>query len=151
MNASRSAAERLSRVVELRETLAAVAETRLREAENRILDIQAEQRRVNGQIEDARAIFAQPQGCRGQAIQQNEKYISALKRQRQTILQALENAKKIAELRRQEWIEARREQRIIERLQERRLQQWQRHEEIASQKAADDAFIGKLVRSRSQK
>jgi hypothetical protein len=40
------------------------------------------------------------------------------------------------------------EQKVIEKLQERRLHQWEREDDVANRKAQDDVSIGRYVRTR---
>jgi flagellar export protein FliJ len=52
------------------------------------------------------------------------------------------------EQRRKEWTEAMREKKIVAKLQERRLHQFEREDDVAQQKAQDDAFAARYVRTR---
>jgi len=142
--------QRLHRVAQVRQTFSQVAEARVREAESHVREIEAQDEQIVRSIDAARAEIAERESVTGQDIQQAEKYINAQKSLRKNVLQSLEKARTKLDGKRQEWVETRREQRIIERLEERRLQEWQRLEEVAHQKSADDAFIGRLVRTRSQ-
>ena len=132
----------------MRQTMAGVAEARVKESENVVRDIQLEEEQLVRKIRDTRAEITYRGAMSGRDMQHNEKYIEVLGKVRVGIQQRLEKAKVVLAERHQEWIEARREQKIIERLQERRLHEWQRQEEIALQKAVDESFIGRLVRSR---
>ena len=148
MPSSRSDIQRLERVASMRQTMAGVAEARVKEAENVVRDIQLEDERLVRKIRDTRAEITYRGAMSGRDMQHNEKYIEVLGKVRAGLQQKLEKARVVLAERHQEWIEARREQKIIERLQERRLQEWQHQEEIALQKSVDDSFIGRLVRSR---
>ena len=145
---SNSDVKRLDRIAAIRETIVSAAEARLREAQLRVREIQLQEDGIVRQINHIRAEISQRNGSTGLAVQQDEKFIVRLNKQRATVLQALENAKKIATQRQAEWTEARREQKIIDRVQERRLQEWQRQQEVARQKTADDTFLGKVVREK---
>jgi flagellar export protein FliJ len=148
VSVSRADVKRLDRIAGIRETVAGAAEARLREAELQVQQIESQAAAIDRQIHLIRAEITQTSGLSGHEIQQNEKFILRLNKQRAVVVQALESAKKIAAERQREWMEARREQRIIERLQDKRLLEWQRHQEIARQKAADDNYIGKIVREK---
>ncbi len=148
MNVSRDDVKRLDRIAAIRETMASAAEAHLREAERQVRDIEGQAEAIDRHIQLIRAQITQTSGLSGHATQQNEKFILRLNKQRAVVMQALENAKKIVAERQQQWMEARREQRIIERLQDKRLLAWQRHEDSARQKAADDNYIGKIVREK---
>ena len=74
------------------------------------------------------------QTATGQEVQSGEKYIKALELQRKTIQQSLVKATSNLEQRRSEWTEAMSEQKIIESVQERRLHQCERDDEVADQK-----------------
>jgi flagellar biosynthesis chaperone FliJ len=76
--------------------------------------------------------------------------VNALLRHRKVVRQSLEKARVTLDQRRGVWVETRREQKIVDRLEARRLQLWQHEQEIALQKFVNDAFIGRLVRSRLQ-
>lgn len=148
MNASRADVKRLDRIAAIRGTIASAAEARLREAEVRVREVELQDSIIVRQIQLIRAEITQIPSMTGQEIQQNERFIQRLNKQRAATLQMLENARKIVRERQAEWMEARREQRIIDRLQEKRLLEWQRQQEIARQKNADDNFIGKIVREK---
>jgi flagellar export protein FliJ len=148
VNASRADVKRLDRIAAIRETMASAAEASLREAELQVRNIESQAEAIDRQIQLIRAEITQTTRLTGHATQQNDKFILRLNRQRAVVLQALENAKKIVVERQQQWMEARREQRIIERLQDKRLLEWQRHQDTARQKAADDNYIGKIVREK---
>ncbi len=146
---NRAGIDRLERVSGVRQTMVSVAETRVRETENVIRDIQLEDARIVRQIHDLKAEISHHSGLTGHHVQQNERCVEGLTKKRAAVLQRLEKAKLVLAERRQEWIEAQREKKIIERVQERRLLEWRQQEDIAQQKSADDAFIGRVVRSRS--
>jgi flagellar protein FliJ len=142
---------RLHRLAAVRETFSSVAEARLREAQGEVIQIEREDERVVRNIQDTRADFAQRSRLTGLEIKQNERHVDALAKQRTVILQSLEKAKTKVVQKQELWVEARREQKIIERVEETRLQEWRREEQIALQKAADDAFIGRFVRTQSKR
>jgi flagellar export protein FliJ len=138
----------LGRVASIRETMASVAEARLREAENVVRELEREDDALVRQIAETRAEIAQRKSLVVAHIHQANRYVEIVEKRRAFLAQQIEKAKQIVLERQREWIEARREHRIIERVQERRLQEWQRAKDIELQKAADEAFIAKLVRAR---
>ena len=103
---------------------------------------------VAGNIQHTRAEIAYRQTATGHDLQTGEKYIQALQAQRELILQSLEKATSNLEQRRREWTEAMREQKVIEKMQVRRLHQWERADNVKVQKQQDDASVGRYVRTR---
>src|SRR4029453_12843441 len=99
-------------------------------------------------IRVTQAGIAYLQTATGHDVQSGERYIQALETQRKLIQLSLEKATGNLEQRRQEWTEAMREEKIASKLQERRLHQLERADEVAQQKAQDDAFLGRYVRTR---
>ena len=122
----------------------------MKSAEGEVRKLEAAENEVTGNIEHTKAEIAYRQTASGHDLQSGEKYIEALKQQRQTIQLSLEKANSNLEQRRREWTEAQREQKIIEKMQERRLHQWERADSVASQKSQDDNSIGRYVRSRQK-
>ena len=143
-----SSIKRLGRIVEVRHTFTTVAEAVFREAEGQVHRLVLADAELERQIQAVRAEIAHNQGLTGRDVQGNEKYIEGLEFKRRKILQSIEKAKSFVEEKRMEWVERLREERVIEKVQERRLQEWEREEELQKQKAMDDAFIGRLVRTR---
>ena len=90
------------------------------------------------------------QTASGSDLQNSEHYIHALELQRVLIRQSLEKAAGNLDLRRREWTEAMRDQKVIEKVQERRLHQFVRTGDAANQKTQDDASIGRYVRESGQ-
>jgi flagellar export protein FliJ len=113
--------------------------------------LEAAKNQVAGHIQDTQAGIAYLQTATGRDIQSGEKYIQALERQRKLIQQSLEKAAHNLENRRHEWTEAMRQQKIASKLQERRLQQWEREDDTEKQKSQDETSIGRYVRSRLDK
>ena len=103
-----------------------------------------------GNIQTTQAGIAYLQTATAGQVQADEKYIQALTEQRKAIRQSLAVATSNLEKRRLEWTEAMKEQRIIEKLKERRLHQWEREADVANQKTQDDVSIGRYVRTRNQ-
>ena len=70
--------------------------------------------------------------------------------ERSNCSESLEKANIHLEQRRKEWTEAMREQKIIEKVQERRLHQWERQDDAAGQKSQDEMSVGRFVRTRRE-
>jgi flagellar export protein FliJ len=99
-------------------------------------------------IHDTRAAMACVQRTTGDQLQSFEKYIRLLIAQAEQAQQALEAARRELDMRRAEWTEAMREQKIIERMRERRFQEWQRYEDVEDRKAVDENSVVRYVRAR---
>ncbi len=141
--------QRLERLFQIRQTYVSVAEAGVKEAEDAIRGLETADTEVAGKIQHTQAGIAYLQTATGQDIQNSEKYIQALQQERRKIRQSLETATGNLERRRGEWTEAMREQKIIEKVQERRLHQWEHEDDVANQKAQDDITIGRYVRMRN--
>jgi flagellar export protein FliJ len=143
--------KRLSRLVQIRDTYVSAAEAGVKHAEAEVLRLEAADTETAGNIQDTQAGIAYLQTATGQDIQNSERYIRALEHQRKLILRSLEIATGNLEQRRSEWTEAKRDQKVASRLQERRLHQWERENDTAQQKSQDDASIARYVRTRFEK
>jgi flagellar export protein FliJ len=140
--------KRLERLSQIRQTYVSVAEAGVKQAEGEVRRLKTADTEVAGNIQDTQAGIAHIQTASGQDLQNGEKYIQALQHQRKLIRQSLETATGNLEQRRGDWTEAMREQKIIEKVQERRLHQWEREDDVANQKSQDDVSIGRYVRTR---
>ncbi len=140
----------MERLFQIRQTYVSVAEAGVKTAEHEVSKLEAADGQVAGNIQDTRAEIAYRQTSTGHDLQTGEKYIQALQTQRQQIQQSLEKATGNLEQRRREWTEAMREQKIIEKMQERRLHQWERADGVEVQKQQDDASVGRYVRTRQR-
>jgi flagellar export protein FliJ len=147
---NKSDIDRLHRLALIRDAYTRVAEARVKESEGQVREIERQDEEIVRNIQVSQAEFAQRSAVFGKEVQQNDKYVNALLRHRKIVRQSLEKAKVTLDQRREAWLETRREQKIVDQLEARRLQQWQREQEIALQKFVNDAFIGRLVRSRLQ-
>ena len=142
--------KRLDRLVHIRQTYVSVAEAAVKQAEGEVRRLQQADSEIAGNIQRTQAGIAYLQTATSNEIQTGEKYIQALKEQRKVIRQSLAVATGNLEKRRLEWTEAMKEQRIIEKLRERRLHQWEREDDVANQKTQDDVSIGRYVRTRKK-
>jgi len=146
----KSSLKRMERLSQIRQTYVSVAEADVKTAEREVRNLEAAEDQVAGNIQHTRAEIAYRQTATGHDLQTGEKYIQALQTQRQLIQQSLEKATGNLEQRRREWTEAMREQKIIEKMQERRLHQWERADSVEVQKKQDDASVGRYVRTRQR-
>jgi flagellar export protein FliJ len=147
-NRLKGSLKRLERLFHIRQTYVSVAEAGVKQAEGEIRRLENADSEAIGNIQQTQAGIAYLNTATGNDIQNGEKYIQALKQQRKVIHQSLETATTNLTQRRSEWTEAMKEQKIIEKLQERRLHQSEREDDVANQKAQDDAFIGRYIRTR---
>jgi len=144
----KSGLKRLERLFQIRQTYVSVAEAGVKTAEREVRRLEADETKVTGNIQATQAGIAYLQTTTGQDLHTGERYIEALQVQRKQIQQSLEKAETNLEQKRGEWTEAMRDQKVIERLQERRLQQYEREADVEMQKSQDDNTIARYVRTR---
>jgi len=143
--------KRLGRLIQIRETYVSVAEAGVKQAEGEVRRLETADSAAAGTIRDTQAGIAYLQTATRHDVQNGEKYIRTLQQQRKLIQQSLEKATGNLEQRRGEWTEAKREQKVAVKLQERRLHQWEREDDTAQQKSQDEASIARYVRTRLEK
>ena len=149
-DALKSNLKRLERLVRIRQTLSSAAEASVKQAEGEVRTLEAADGVTVGNIKDTQAGIAYLRTAAGEDVQRSQTYLQALEQQRKLIQQSLEAATDNLTNRRGEWTEARREEKIAENLQERRLHQWQRENDTEQQKSQDDVSIARYVRTRSE-
>jgi len=142
--------KRLERLVQIRQTYVSVAEAGVKNAEREVRQLEADETKVTGNIQNTQAEIAYLQTASGHDLHTGEKYIAGLQIHRKQIHLSLEKAESKLEQRRGEWTEAMREQKVIERVQERRLHQYEREDDVETQKSQDDNTIARYVRNRLQ-
>jgi flagellar export protein FliJ len=140
--------KRLERLLQIRETYVSVAEAGVKLAEGEVRRIETAAAEVARNIQHTRAEIAYLKSATGEDVQNTETYMKALGHQQELIRQSLVTATTNLDKRRSEWTEAMREQKVIEKLQERRLHQWEREDDVATRKSQDDVSIGRYVRTR---
>jgi flagellar export protein FliJ len=140
--------KRLERLLQIRETYVSIAEAAVKSAEGEVRRIETTAAEVAGNIQHTRAEIAYLKSAMGKEVQNTEKYLKELGHQQEVIRRTLETATTNLDKRRSEWTEAMKEQKVIEKLQERRLHQWEREDDVANRKAQDDVSIGRYVRTR---
>lgn len=143
----RAGLKRLERLAQLKQTYVSVAEANVKTAEGEVRRLETEKQAVTGNIQDTRAGIAYLHTATGEEVQSSERYIQALEIHRELIQRSLEKATANLEQRRSEWTEAMREQKIIEKIQERRRHQCEREVEVANQKSQDEMSVGRFVRN----
>ena len=143
--------KRLERLVQIKQTYVSVAEANVKQAEGKVRELETAEGEVAGNIRHTQAGIAYLQTATGQDVQSSEKYIHALELQQKAIRQSLEKATTNLEQRRGEWTEAMREQKIIEKVQERRVHQCERDDDVTNQKSQDEISVGRYVRTRQQR
>jgi flagellar export protein FliJ len=142
--------KRLDRLVHIRQTYVSVAEAAVKQAEGEVRRLQQADAEIARNIQHTQAGIAYLQSATGSEVQKEEKYIQALTEQRKLVHQSLGIATGNLEKRRLEWTEAKKDHRIIEKLRERRLHQWEREDDAADQKTQDDVSIERYVRTREK-
>jgi flagellar export protein FliJ len=144
----RSSLKRLERLVQIKETYVSVAEANVKQAEGEVRQLETAEEQITGNIQNTQAGIAYLQTATGDEVQSGEKYIQALEVHRKLIRRSLADATTNLEQRRSEWTEAMREKKIIEKVQERRLHQCEREDDVANQKSQDEMTVGRFVRNR---
>src|SRR5437763_1981065 len=125
MNDQKRRLHRIDRLVEVRHSYVTAAEGRVREAELhvRLCEEIADER--DRQIRLVMEEIAYLDHSLGESIQNRERYIFTLHVRARQAREALEHARKTLDARRVEWRETMRDQKAMEKVQERRLQEWQ--------------------------
>ena len=146
----KAALKRLDRLAHIKQTYVSVAEANVKNAEREVRQLETAENKVTGHIQNTQAEIAYLQSATGHDVQSSERYIRALELQRTLIKQSLEKANINLEQRRTEWTEAMREQKIVEKVQERRLHQSERQDDAAGQKSQDEMSVSRFVRRRRE-
>lgn len=149
MSESRRSLDRIERLVEVRQTYVTAAEAAVREAENIVRYFQDEAEQNARQIQQAREGIAYLQSLTGHDIQTRERHISSLNLRARQLSQDIEKAMQTLEKRRGEWREKMKDRKIVERVQERRLQEWVRSVDVLEQKEVDEMSVGRHARDKS--
>ena len=146
----KSSLKRLERVSEVRRTFVIAAEARLKEADQQVHLFEEAALEIARKIQHMQEEFSYVQRATGDQIQGREKFIQLLRSRADQVRQCLEKEKASLELRKAEWTEAMREQKLVDRVQQRRLQDWKRHEDAEKQKAADENSISRYTRRQME-
>ena len=146
----RASLKRLERLAHIKQTYVSVAEANVKNAEGEVRQLETADNKITGNIQDTQAEIAYLQTATGHDVQSGERYVQALELQRRLIRQSLEKANRNLDERHKQWTEAMREQTVIEKVQERRLHQWERHDDVVNQKSQDEMSVGRFVRLRRE-
>jgi flagellar export protein FliJ len=149
MNETRRSLDRIQRLVEVRQTYVNVAEAAVREAEVLVRYFEEEAEKNARQIQATREEIAYLKTLTGHEVQAREKHIFSLNFKARQIAQDLEKAVQMLEKRRAEWRETMKDKKIVERVQERRLLEWERSVDVHEQKQVDEMSVGRHARNQS--
>jgi flagellar export protein FliJ len=149
MSEAKRSLDRIERLVEVRQTYVTAAEAAVKEAESIVHYFEDEARENARQIQTSREEIAYLTSLTGHDIQTRERHISSLNLKARRIAQDVEKANQMLEKRRGEWRETMKDKKIVERVQERRLQEWERSVDVLEQKEVDEMSIGRHARDKS--
>jgi len=142
---------RIDRLVEVRQSYVTAAEGRVHEAEQQVRLCLETAEEKDRQIRQVRSEIAYLDHSTGAAIQNRERYIFSLHVRAHQAREALEKARRILEVRRQEWRETKREHKVIEKVQERRLLEWKHSVDVADQKNVDEMTLVRYARNQTNR
>ena len=151
MNAQQQGLQRIERLVEVRQSYVTAAEGRVHEAEQQVRVCEAAAEEKDRQIRQVREEIAYLNHSTGEMIQNRERYIFSLHVRAHQARELLEKARKILDARRLEWRETMRDKKVIEKVQERRLQEWQHSVDVAEQKDIDEMTVGRYARNQANR
>jgi flagellar export protein FliJ len=146
MNETRRSLDRIERLVEVRQTYVTAAEAAVREAEVLVRYFEEEAEKIARLIQQTREEIAYLKTLSGHEIQAREKHILSLNFKARQIAKDLEKAVQMLETRRAEWRETMKDKKIVERVQERRQQEWKHSVDVLAQKQADEMSVGRYAR-----
>jgi flagellar export protein FliJ len=139
----------MDRLVEVRQTYVTAAEVAVHEAEARVRHFEEQAEENARQVRQSREEIAHLKKATGHDIQTRERHLGALFVRARQIGQDLDKAKKTLEVKRAEWRETMKARKIVERVQERRLQEWSRIVDVKDQKEVDEMSVGRHARNQS--
>src|SRR3954470_18605815 len=148
MNDQKHRLHRIDRLAEVRQSYVTAAEGRVREAEHLVRLREEAADEADRQIRRVREEIAYLDHSTGEEIQNRERYIFTLHVRARHAREALDKARKVLDSRRHEWRESRRDQMVIEKVQERRLQEWQHSVNVAEQKHVDEMTVARHARNQ---
>jgi flagellar export protein FliJ len=133
----KSSLKRLDRLSDIRRAFVVAAEARLAEAQHQVAVLEknadATAREIRSVLEEA----AYVQRTSGEHLHATERFLELLRDRAKRISQELSTAAAMLELRRNEWSEAMRDQKVVTRIQERRQRDWERQNAVENQKESD--------------
>jgi flagellar export protein FliJ len=148
MNDQQQRLHRIDRLAEVRQSYVTAAEGRVREAEQHVRLCEEAAEHTDRQIRLVREEIAYLDHSSGAEIQNRERYVFTLHVRARQAREMLDKARKVLDSRRHEWREARRDQMVIEKVQERRLQEWQHSVNVADQKDVDEMTVARHARNQ---
>jgi flagellar export protein FliJ len=149
MNEQKEKLRRIDRLAGIRHSYLTAAEGRVREAEQQVRlrsEIAAEK---DGQIRQTQAEIAYLDHSSGASIQNRERYIFSLLVRARQAHEALEKARIVLEGRLREWREALRSHKVIVKVRERRLLEWQQIINVEDQRHIDEMTVAQYARNQS--
>jgi flagellar export protein FliJ len=145
----KSRLQRLERLSDLRRTHVMVAEGRVAEARRQVALLEENAEAIRQKIREARSNMVCTVRISGEELQAVEKFVQVLQRQAAQIEADQIAANAALDLRRLEWTEALREQKIVDRVQEKRRREWKRQAGTGIEKEADrDSVMRHHCRTR---
>jgi flagellar export protein FliJ len=142
---------RIDRLAELRQSYVTAAEGRVREAEHHVRVCEETAEEADRQIRRVREESAYLDHSTGEEIQNRERYVFTLHVRARHAREALEKARKALDSRRHEWRETKRDHMVVEKVQERRLLEWQQSINVAEQKNVDEMTVARHARNQTNR
>jgi len=146
MNDQQQRLHRIDRLADVRQSYVTAAEGRVREAELQVRICDEKVKERDRQIRQVREEIAYLDHATGESIQNRERYIFSLHVLARQAREVLDKARRLLDTRRLEWRETMRDQKVIEKLQERRMHEWQHSVDVAEQKSVDEMTVGRYAR-----
>lgn len=142
--------QRLRRLLSIRETMSDAAEAGVRESQQLVDKLDATRRNIEENIATTRHETAQIKSIEAPKLGVIERFVQALENRQVSVAYSLEKAKVTLDRRRDEWVEALRQQRIVERTLRRQKAQVERYADVVAQKAMDDSHNASLTRLKTR-
>jgi len=139
---------RIERLVGIRQSYLTAAEGRVREAEQQVRLRAESAAEKDGQVRQAQAEIAYLDHSTGASIQNRERYIFGLLLRARQAHEALEKARIVLEGRQREWRECLRDQKVIMKVQERRLLEWRQIIDVTEQRQVDEMTVAQHARNQ---
>jgi len=148
MNEQQQRLHRIDRLAEVRQSYVTAAEGRVREAEQQVRICEAAAEHTDRQIRLSREEIAYLNHSTGEELQNRERYIFTLHVRAHQAREMLDKARKALDSRRHEWRETKRDHMVIEKVQERRLQEWKHSLNVVEQKDVDEMTVARHARNQ---
>ena len=148
MNDQKHRLHRIDRLAEVRQSYVTAAAGRVREAEHLVRMREEAAEEADRQIRHVREEIAYLDHSTGEEIQNRERYIFTLHVRARHAREALDKARKALDSRRHEWRESKRDHMVVEKVQERRLQEWRHSVNVADQKDVDEMTVARHARNQ---